>query len=46
MEISKKEILAALGTSLANEVVTRLHRAAHLPRGVLENLSHSALSEN
>ena len=46
MQVTKEEILNVLGTSLTNEVVARLRRAAHMPRGVLDNLSHSALSEN
>lgn len=46
MPVPKEEILAALGTSLTNEVVARLRRAAHVPRALLEDLHRSALSEN
>lgn len=46
MPITKEEVLASLGTSLTNEVVARLRKAAHVPRSMLENLSRSALSES
>jgi hypothetical protein len=46
MQVSKDELLAALGDAFTNEVVARLRRLAHLPNAQLTALNRAALSEN
>jgi len=46
MPVTKQEMLATLGDSLTNEVVSRLRRLAHIPEPQFGTLSRAALSEN
>jgi hypothetical protein len=42
---SKDELLQAWGDPLTNEVVARLHRFAHIPQPLMDELAHQALTE-
>lgn len=43
--IAHEELMERLGDAFTNQVVVRLHRLAHLPEGLLSDLTREALAE-